>query len=76
MIVASGKGVRALFPGKRALTPFLSLGWNKGDADDFGVPGESYTFTKAVKFWETMAPLRERAYAQRRPKPIVRGRER
>src|SRR5690606_4108389 len=37
------------------------LGWTKGDAHNFGVPGESYAFPNAVKFWETIAPLQERA---------------
>lgn len=37
------------------------LGWTKGDAHNFGVPGESYAFPNAVKFWETIPPLQERA---------------
>src|SRR5690606_35434373 len=36
-------------------------GWPKGDAHNSGVPGGSYAFPKAVKFWETIAPLQERA---------------
>lgn len=36
-------------------------GWDKGDAHNFGVTGESYAFPNAVKFWETIAPLQERA---------------
>ena len=37
------------------------LGHAKGDAHNFGVTGESYEFPNAVKFWETIAPLLERA---------------
>lgn len=37
------------------------LGWDKGDAHNFGVPGESYAFPNAVKFWETIPPLLARA---------------
>jgi CO/xanthine dehydrogenase Mo-binding subunit len=37
------------------------LGWEKGDAHNFGVPGESYVFPNAVKFWETIPPLLARA---------------
>ncbi len=37
------------------------LGFDKGDAQNFGVPGESYAFPIAVKFWETVPPLMERA---------------
>ncbi len=37
------------------------LGWTKGDAHNFGVPGESYAFPNAVKFWETIPPLMDRA---------------
>ena len=37
------------------------LGWEKGDAHNFGVPGESYAFPNAVKFWETIPPLLARA---------------
>jgi nicotinate dehydrogenase subunit B len=36
-------------------------GWAKGDAQNFGVPGESYAFPNAVKFWETIPPLLTRA---------------
>ena len=37
------------------------LGFKKGNAQNFGVPGESYAFPRAVKFWETIPPLLERA---------------
>ena len=37
------------------------LGWQKGDAHNFGVTGESYALPNAVKFWETIPPLLERA---------------
>jgi CO/xanthine dehydrogenase Mo-binding subunit len=37
------------------------LGYQKGDAHNFGVTGESYAFPNSVKFWETIAPLLERA---------------
>ena len=37
------------------------LGFEKGDRHNFGVPGESYQFPNAVKFWETIAPLQTRA---------------
>jgi CO/xanthine dehydrogenase Mo-binding subunit len=37
------------------------LGFVKGDAHNFGVPGESYAFPNAVKFWETIPPLLARA---------------
>jgi CO/xanthine dehydrogenase Mo-binding subunit len=37
------------------------LGYKKGDAQNFGVPGESYAFPRAVKFWETVPPLLDRA---------------
>jgi CO/xanthine dehydrogenase Mo-binding subunit len=36
-------------------------GWEKGDAQNFGVPGESYAFPNAVKLWETIPPLLARA---------------
>jgi CO/xanthine dehydrogenase Mo-binding subunit len=36
-------------------------GFAKGDAHNFGAPGESYAFPNAVKFWETVPPLLERA---------------
>jgi nicotinate dehydrogenase subunit B len=37
------------------------LGWEKGDAHNFGVPGDSYAFANAVQFWETVPPLLRRA---------------
>jgi CO/xanthine dehydrogenase Mo-binding subunit len=37
------------------------LGFAKGDDHNFGTPAESYAFPNAVKFWETIAPLQERA---------------
>jgi nicotinate dehydrogenase subunit B len=37
------------------------LGWDKGDAHNFGVTGESYVFPNSVKFWETIPPLLARA---------------
>jgi CO/xanthine dehydrogenase Mo-binding subunit len=37
------------------------VGFEKGDAHNFGTPAESYAFPNAVKFWETIAPLQERA---------------
>jgi CO/xanthine dehydrogenase Mo-binding subunit len=37
------------------------VGFAKGDAHNFGVPEESYAFPNAVKYWETIAPLLERA---------------
>ncbi len=37
------------------------LGWQKGDAQNFGVPSESYAFPIAVKFWETVPTLLPRA---------------
>jgi nicotinate dehydrogenase subunit B len=37
------------------------LGFEKGDAQNFGVPGESYAFPNAVRFWETVPPLLTRA---------------
>src|SRR5690606_3396984 len=37
------------------------LGWKKGDDHNFGVPGESFALANAVKFWETIAPLLDRA---------------
>jgi CO/xanthine dehydrogenase Mo-binding subunit len=36
-------------------------GFAKGDAHNFGTPAESYAFPSAVKYWETIAPLQERA---------------
>jgi len=36
-------------------------GREPGKGQNFGVPGESYDFPNAVKFWETIAPLQERA---------------
>lgn len=36
-------------------------GFAKGDAHNFGVPGESYAFPSGIKFWETIPPLLERA---------------
>lgn len=36
-------------------------GWERGKAQNYGVPGESYDFPNAVKFWETIAPLQDRA---------------
>jgi CO/xanthine dehydrogenase Mo-binding subunit len=36
-------------------------GREPGKGQNFGVPGESYAFPNAVKFWETIAPLQERA---------------
>ena len=35
--------------------------WPKGDLHNFGVPGESYAFPDAVKYWETIAPFLDRA---------------
>lgn len=35
--------------------------WPKGDQHNFGVPGESYAFPNSVKYWETIAPLLNRA---------------
>jgi CO/xanthine dehydrogenase Mo-binding subunit len=37
------------------------VGFAKGDAHNFGVPEESYEFPNAVKYWETIPPLLERA---------------
>jgi xanthine dehydrogenase molybdopterin-binding subunit B len=37
------------------------LGHARGDAHNFGVPGESYGFPNTVRFWETIAPLLARA---------------
>jgi CO/xanthine dehydrogenase Mo-binding subunit len=37
------------------------VGFAKGDAHNFGTPEESYAFPNAVKYWETIAPLLERA---------------
>jgi CO/xanthine dehydrogenase Mo-binding subunit len=37
------------------------VGFAKGDAHNFGVPEESYAFPNAVKYWETIPPLLERA---------------
>jgi CO/xanthine dehydrogenase Mo-binding subunit len=37
------------------------VGFAKGDAHNFGVPEESYAFPSAVKYWETIAALLERA---------------
>lgn len=36
-------------------------GFPKGDAHNFGVPGESYEFPESVQFWETVAPFLDRA---------------
>jgi nicotinate dehydrogenase subunit B len=36
-------------------------GFDKGDAHNFGAPGESYAFPATVKFWETIPPLLGRA---------------
>lgn len=36
-------------------------GFDKGDAHNFGVPGESYAFPASIKFWETVPPLLTRA---------------
>ena len=36
-------------------------GWAKGDAHNFGVPGESYAFPNAARFWQTIPPLLARA---------------
>ena len=35
--------------------------WPKGDQHNFGVPGESYAFPNAVKFWETIPTFLDRA---------------
>jgi CO/xanthine dehydrogenase Mo-binding subunit len=35
--------------------------WPRGDLHNFGVPGGSYAFADAVKYWETVAPLLDRA---------------
>ena len=37
------------------------LGFEKGDAHNFGVPGESYALPNSVQFWETIPPLMARA---------------
>lgn len=37
------------------------VGFGKGDAHNFGTTAESYAFPKAIKFWETIPPLLERA---------------
>ena len=36
-------------------------GIKKGDAHNFGAPGESYAFPNAVKYWETIPTLLDRA---------------
>lgn len=36
-------------------------GFAKGDAHNFGLPGESYVFPQTVRYWETVPPLLARA---------------
>ena len=36
-------------------------GWPRADLHNFGVPGESYAFPNAVRFWETIPTLLDRA---------------